>query len=167
METSPPPMIKTSNPPSVAGGDSKSSSRCASACKSDGHNSQPASVQSIGSKKQNVNGGSCNLTESRGSSAAKKSISDVSASHSHGDTVTVSQCSKCRSPLESTATTSNVRSTCTSRTSVTSTGAGSSKKLSSVTSGTRASSSTGSKGIASTKKMAELKAEAVRKDLHQ
>lgn len=160
METSPPPPSH-----STVAGYSKKSSRCSTANKSVNAGqecgSRPISSTSLHSSNKK---GSCHNT----TTTAEQSR--VCSSNGETETITVSRCSKCRSVISSQPHAQELlRSASTARSSA---GGGgrtrSTKSATSVQSGsTRVSSTLASGSGRSVGKRAELKAEAVRKDLHQ
>ena len=164
METSPPPPAA----PAEAGkaDHSKKSSRCSTASKSvNGQlsGSRPISSTSLHSSNKSQAKGSCHNSittaaeQSRACSSNREAVSGT-------ETIIVSRCSKCRSVVSSTSLQEQSRSA--SSRSYVGGGRASSKSATSVRSGsTRVSSTLASeRGL---EKRAELKAEAVRKDLHQ
>ena len=162
METSPPLPA-----PAQAGkaDHSKKSSRCSTASKSVNEQqsgSRPTSTSFHSSNKPPAKGSCHNsITTTAEQSRACSSNGEVV---SGTETIIVSRCSKCRSVISSTSHVQE-QSRSTSRSSVGG-GRASSKSATSVRSGsTRVSSTLASeRGL---EKRAELKAEAVRKDLHQ
>ena len=160
METSPPPPPAGKASPD---GHSKKTSRCSTACKAtNGQHSRPISATSL-QPKANANSTTTTAEQSRASSSVK---GVASGCESQTETIIVSRCSKCRSVVSSSASQHAQQSRSASRSSVG--GRTTSRSMtSSVQSGSRISSTLDSERRRSLEKRAELKAEAVRNDLHQ
>ena len=160
MEISPPPPAEAEK-----AGHSKKSSRCSTATKpvNAGQHSRPISSTSFHSSNKPQAKGNYNssTTTTAEHSRACSSNGEVM---SGTETIIVSRCSKCRSVISSNSHAREQSRSASGRSS----GRASSKSVTSVQSvSTKVLSTSVSERGRSLEKRAELKAEAVRKDLHQ
>lgn len=150
------------SPPAPGKNSSLSSSKRSSQCSH--HHSRAPSSRSVHSSSSEQQGGGSSAIGGVSMAASTGATSSLAGESHNVETISVSRCSKCRSSIGSTA-----QSRSASRTSAHTTTDGGSKM--SMRSGSRTSYcstcyTAGSRRL-SDNKLAEIKAEAVRKDLHK